>query len=141
VLRVERPEKDWPLDFVKKSQVLSPSSPFNVGLKGDEGLVSVVYAVSAKPILLPYITVKGCEKIAIVSSLVLRPDGARGIERNGHTFAYVVWGHLVSGLKPTATGIGADISVVFYDVHGAGHFDTVEIGKGEKQIFVPDWVR
>jgi len=140
IVRIEMPGSDWPLDFVKKSQILQ-RSPFDAKSDGEKGMVSTTYAVSEKPILLPYITVNGCDKTAVVSSFVFKPDGVIGIDKNGHTFAYLAWGKLLSSLKPNAPGVGAYMNVVFYDVHGTGHFDTVQVGVLKRLPFVPDWVK
>jgi hypothetical protein len=139
-VRIERPDKDWTLGFIKKDRILK-RSPFDSAPDAQAGFIATTYAVSTQSVLLPYITFNQCDRTAVVSSLILKPAGARGISKNGRTFAYLVWGGLVSDSRPFAEGIGADTNVVFYDVRGNGHFDTVQIGALRSLPFVPEWVK
>jgi hypothetical protein len=139
-IRIERPGEDWPLAFIRKDRILK-RSPFDSEPGGEAGFVATAYAVSARPVLLPYITINECDKTAVLSGLTLKPNGALAISKNGRTFAYIVWGALVTGTGSQSEGVGADINVVFYDLHGNGHFDTVQVGSLKRLPFVPEWVK
>lgn len=140
ILRVERTTADWPLTFVRKDRAVRRFSIDSEARK-QESFAAVTYAVSATPISVPYITVNTCEKTAVLSSFTLRPAGAIGVSKNGRTFAYITWGSLVAGKGANAAGVGADTNVVFYDLHGTGHFDGVQVGSLKRLPFVPDWVQ
>jgi len=138
-IRVERPGEDWSLDFIKKDHVLR-RLPFGADQGGEAGFIATEYAVSAEPVLLPYITIDQSDKSAVLANLFFKPNGAIAISKNDRIFAYVVGGEVVTGAGPRSEGTGADINVVFYDVHGKGHFDTVQIGSLKLLPFVPEWV-
>jgi hypothetical protein len=54
---------------------------------------------------------------------------------------YIASGHLRSGLQKKSVGIGAIMTVAFYDLHGTGKFDTVQVAAPVPLPFVPEWVR
>jgi hypothetical protein len=139
ILRVERTTAGWPLTFVRKDRALRRFS-LDSDARKQESFAAVTYAVSATPISVPYITVNTCEKTAVLSALTLRPAGVIGVSKNGRTFAYITWGALVAGRGAHAVGVGAETNVVFYDLHGTGHFDGVQVGSLKRLPFVPDWV-
>ena len=140
VFRVERLGSDWPLDFIKKSTVLK-TVPFQPASAGQEGLISVEYAVVRKSVQLPYITVDGCNELAVLSNFEFVPESVIGVEKKGRVFAYIAWGSVVSGGQRGAVGIGAKMNVIFYDLHGTGHFDTVQVAASLGLPFLPEWVR
>ena len=140
VARIERPGTDWSREVIKKPQVLTHSA-FEIGPEGEDGLVSIVYAVFKTTIILPHIAINKCDDTAVVSDLYFRPSSALGIERSGHIFAYIVAGQVMSGLKPNAAAIGVVMNVVFYDIHGGGQFDTVQVGSMKRLPFIPKWAK
>lgn len=140
ILRVEKPGTDWTRGLFVKSQVLM-RAPFKATSDEDSGLTTTAYAVTGKPVILPYITADPCGKTAILSDLVLKPTGIMGVERNGRTFAYIASGKIASSSKRDAGVMGAEMNIVFYDVHGLGVFDTVPLGSSKRLPYIPQWAK
>ncbi len=139
-----KPDDGWDVAFAKEAKVVK-KGPFmiqNGKEMQDSGLTVIVYEVKKQIITLPRIEVNACDKTGTVKNWYLRPMQVLGLEKNGHLFAYKVWVELAGGPTLDSPVLGANMHVVFYDMHGNGVFDLVRIasGVGIGAPSVPDWV-
>ncbi|HWG19679.1 MAG TPA: hypothetical protein VG225_04050 [Terracidiphilus sp.] len=140
-LRVERPGYDWASDLVSMDKSLGEDFPFRDVPDGRTGFYGRRMEAKSGSIALPRISFRECNHTALLDSFTLHPVGAIAIGKEGRFIAIIVWGDLRTGTGKNAAGVGGSMNVVLYDMHGSGHFDTLQSGATLGLPYIPAWVK
>jgi hypothetical protein len=129
----------WDMSFTKEAKA-TKNVPYILSDGKDTGFRYVEYEPKKQVITLPHIEVNPCNHTGTIDDWHLVPMQVVGFEKNGHVFAYRVWGRRVSGPSLDSQALASNTHVTFYDMHGDGIFDSVRLGDGIEPPSVPDWV-
>ncbi len=139
IAHFEQAGKGWDIDFIDRTKILSTGHYVDAGR--ETPYLCTVYAVRKKVLELPWIVVDPCDYSATLSYIYVLPVDVRQISKGNRVFAYRVWGDLVRGPRLDSGGVGGSGIFMFYDMHGTGKFDGLEVLVPSTPLVVPEWVK
>ena len=135
IRQLKNMREGWSTKFAENSRELSRN---HLPLQ-ERDVVVVQFQPSASTFEFPELLVNQCDQSATLNKAFLELKRVTAYQRNGRTFAWALYGTIVSGPASGATVSGADLNIVLSDTQGTGKFDVMRIGASFTPV-VPGWI-